>query len=50
MYVVLAYLNTTPTLLFEENVFRLHVTVYDFVSVEQVQTLEKAMSKLSYKL
>ena len=48
--VMYAYLNSTSTLLFEKYVFRLHVTVNDFVSVEQVQTLQEAVSKLSHQL
>ena len=46
----LAYLYAAPTLLLEQYVFRLHVTVNDFVSVEQVQALEQTVSKLSHQL
>jgi hypothetical protein len=36
----LSYLNSTTTLLFEEYILRLHVTVNDLVAVKQVQALE----------
>ena len=46
----MAYLYAAATLLLEQHVFRLHVTVNDFVSVEQVQALEQTVSKLSHQL
>lgn len=38
--ICISYLDSTPTLLFKQHILRLHVTVNDFVSVEQVQALK----------
>ncbi len=45
-----AYLNSAATLLLEQNILRLHVTMDDFVSVEQVQALEQRMGEFSHQL
>lgn len=45
-----SYLNATASLLLQENVFRLHITMDDFVFIKGVQAQEEAVSKLANQL
>ena len=45
-----AYLNSRASLLLEQNIFRFHITVDDFVSIQSVQTLQEAVRELPDEL
>lgn len=45
-----SHLNSRPSLLFQQNVLRLQVTVNDLESIERLETLKQRMSKLSNEL
>lgn len=43
----MGYLDAAPSLLFEEHIFRLHITMNDFISSKCIETLEKRVSKFA---
>ena len=46
----MSYLNAGPPLLLEQHVLRLHITVYNFVSPERVETLQQTVGELPNQL
>jgi len=44
------HLDSRSTRRFQQNVFRFHITMDDFVLVKDVQTLQHAVSKLAHQL
>ena len=45
-----AYLDSGPTLLFQQHVLGLHITVDYFVSVQGVQALQQGVRELAHQL